>query len=310
VVGDCNPQPVQVGEGIRRVTFPLPLGIDHVHCYLLRARDGSWILVDAGLGIGDQEALWEPVLAALDAPVGRVLLTHSHPDHMGGIAAFAELTGARIAQGRLDRERAEQVWGDPAAYAIFDDFLREHGVPEEVLDRSRFHLRLPPEPELLDAGDDFDGWRVEVLPGHADGHVVLVRGDVLVAGDTILGGITPHVGVYPGGLDDPLAHFVASLERIAELQPRLALPGHGPVLEDAAGRAREIVVHHRERLDRTAAELDGTPRTAWELSRSVFGHVAPGQFVFALTETLSHLERLEALGRARRIESRPVRFSA
>jgi glyoxylase-like metal-dependent hydrolase (beta-lactamase superfamily II) len=179
-----------------------------------------------------------------------------------------------------------------------------------VLDRPRFRLRLPADPQLLDAGDDFDGWRVEVLPGHADGHVVLVRDGVLVAGDTILGGITPHVGVYPGGLDDPLRHFVASLERIDELAPRLALPGHGPLLDDAAARAREIVSHHRERLDRTAAALDATPRTGWELSRVIFGHVQPGQYVFALTETLSHLERLEALGRAERVEGDPVRFTA
>jgi glyoxylase-like metal-dependent hydrolase (beta-lactamase superfamily II) len=310
VVGDCKTEPVEVDEGIRRVTFRLPLGIDHVHCYLLRARDGSWILVDTGLGHGDQEELWAPVLEALDAPVTRILVTHAHPDHVGGAAAVAELTGAAVFQGRHDRERAEQVWAEADAYAVFDDFLRSHGVPEEVLDRRRFRLRMPPEPQLLDEGDDFDGWAVEVLPGHADGHVVLVRDDVLVAGDTILGGITPHVGVYPDGLADPLRHFVASLERIAELEPRIALPGHGPLLDDAASRAREIVAHHRDRLDRVAASLDATPRTAWELSRQLFGHVAPGQYVFALTETLSHLERLEALGRAQRLEGRPVRFTA
>jgi glyoxylase-like metal-dependent hydrolase (beta-lactamase superfamily II) len=310
VVGDCNSEPVEVAEGIRRVTFALPLGIDHVHCYLLRARDGSWILVDAGLGIGDQDALWAPVLAALDAPVSRVLVTHGHPDHMGGAVAVAELADAPIFQGRLDRMRAEQVWADPAAYDVFDDFLRLHGAPEEALERGRFRLRVPEAPTLLDAGDDFDGWRVEVLPGHADGHVALVRDDLLVAGDTVLGGITPHVGVYPEGLADPLRHFVESLERIAALDPRLAFPGHGPVLDDARGRAREIVAHHRERLDRVAAELESEPRTAWELSRVVFGHVAPAQQVFALTETLAHLERLEALGRAERHEGHPVRFTA
>jgi hypothetical protein len=35
--------------GIRRLTFPLPLEIDHVHCYLLPGSDG-WTLVDTGLG--------------------------------------------------------------------------------------------------------------------------------------------------------------------------------------------------------------------------------------------------------------------
>ncbi|MFL5949675.1 MAG: hypothetical protein ACJ743_14595 [Gaiellaceae bacterium] len=36
-----------LADGIRRLTFPLPLGIDHVHSYLLPGQDG-WTLVDPG----------------------------------------------------------------------------------------------------------------------------------------------------------------------------------------------------------------------------------------------------------------------
>ena len=149
-----------------------------------------------------------------------------------------------------------------------------------------------------------------VLPGHADAHIVLLRDGVLVAGDTILGGITPHVGLYPGGLADPLADFVASLGRIEDARPRLALPGHGPVLEDAAARAREIAAHHGDRLDATAAALRPEPQTAWELSRTVFERAPRSQFRFALTETLAHLERLVRLGRRRAPRGAlPVRFA-
>jgi glyoxylase-like metal-dependent hydrolase (beta-lactamase superfamily II) len=65
--------------GIRRLTFPLPLGIGHVHCYLLPGSDG-WTLVDTGLGLPDAESRWEPVLEELDAPVARIVVTHFHPD--------------------------------------------------------------------------------------------------------------------------------------------------------------------------------------------------------------------------------------
>ena len=41
----------QLEGGLRRVTFALPLGIDHVHCYLLPRDDGSWTAVDTGLGL-------------------------------------------------------------------------------------------------------------------------------------------------------------------------------------------------------------------------------------------------------------------
>ena len=61
----------ELETGIRRVTFELPFGIDHVHCYFLRSTTGGLILVDTGLGSRDPEARWRPVLDELDAPVER-----------------------------------------------------------------------------------------------------------------------------------------------------------------------------------------------------------------------------------------------
>ena len=66
------------------ITFALPFGIDHVHCYLLRSSTGGWILVDTGLGSRDPEAQWRPVLDELDAPIEQIVVTHMHPDHVGG----------------------------------------------------------------------------------------------------------------------------------------------------------------------------------------------------------------------------------
>ena len=99
------------------------------------------------------------------------------------------------------------------------------------------------------------GWSVVEFPGHADGHICLLKDGVLIAGDHLLPRITPAVGLYPDSRPDPLGDFMASLERVAELAPALALPGHGEPIDDPAGRAREIVQHHRERLDETEAAL-------------------------------------------------------
>ncbi len=295
---------LRVADDIRRVTFRLPLGIDHVHCYFLRASDGSWLLVDTGLGADDPEAVWAPVLAELDAPVSRILVTHMHPDHVGGAADVAALTGAVVHQGRLDHEQALRVWGPARARGRVDDWMRSHGMPEELLggsDALAGRVRIALDPELLDADDELDGWRVLHLPGHADGHLALWRDGVLVAGDTILGEITPQVGLYPECRPDPLADYLDSLQRIAALGPRLALPGHGPLLPDAAGRAREIVVHHGERLDLAAAALAEGASTAYDVSLRLWRRVPPAQQRFALTEALAHLERLVGLGRARRL---------
>ena len=82
----------------------------------------------------------------------------------------------------------------------------------------------------LDAGDEVDGWRVEVLPGHADGHIVLERDGVVIAGDTILMGITPAIGLYPNSRPDPLGDYlvvsalVSRSGRRASPTPAIAKP--------------------------------------------------------------------------------------
>src|SRR5215203_3084657 len=140
----------------------MPLGLDHVHCYLLPSGAGGWTVVDTGLGLPDAGANWGRVLGELDGPVERIVITHFHPDHVGAAADLAGLTGAPVLQGRDDYAQCVRTWGEQ-------------------------------------------------------------RDGILVAGDTLLGSITPNVGLYPASRPDPLADYLGSLERIIELEPRLAL---------------------------------------------------------------------------------------
>src|SRR5581483_3302378 len=268
---------VELEPGIRRVTFALPLGIDHVHCYFLRSSNGGWILVDTGLGTRDVEARWRPVLGELDAPVEAIVVTHMHPDHVGGARDVAELTGAPVFQGREDHVQCARAWGerDPEGFA---SFWVQHGMPEETVssliadsDRLIAAVHWVEQPaRLLEAGDLVDGWRVEVLRGHADGHIVLVRDGVLIAGDTILLGITPAVGLYPKSRPDPLGDYLETLARIEQLAPRVAYTGHREAVSDPAGRAREIRSHHEHRLDLAEAALVRAPLSASEVSLAIF----------------------------------------
>jgi glyoxylase-like metal-dependent hydrolase (beta-lactamase superfamily II) len=301
---------VDLEEGLRRLTFPLPFGLDHVHCYLVRLSSGGWMLVDTGLGARDPEAQWRPVLAALDAPIEQILVTHMHPDHVGGARDIAELTGARVLQGREDFAQCVAVWGPDREPERFSRHWRENGVPEtelgEVVGATMSlvdAVHYAPAPDLLDAGDDVDGWAVEVLRGHADGHIVLRRDGVLVAGDSILTRISPVVGLYPNSRPDPLGDYLVTLARLEELAPRVAYAGHGPTIDDTAGRARELREHHRERIDRTEGALGPEPVNAWQVSFELFpAELAGGQRRFAVAETLAHLERLRFEGRAARAE--------
>ena len=287
------------------MTLPLPTGPRHVHCYLLEG-DSGWILVDTGLGVGDDPP-WREL-----PPLSAIAITHFHPDHVGGAERAAAATAAPVHQGTLDYAQCLRVWGTadwPDRIAAW--FVR-NGVPKPVADEliEQGHafapfIRFARDPRLLREGDRVDGWEVLELPGHADGHLALVRDGVLVAGDHLLPRITPAVGLYPESRPDPLGDYLASLERTVGLGARLALPGHGEPIRDPAARAGEIVAHHAARLDAAEAALSAEPQTGYEVSLALFGgELGPTQRRFAVAETLSHLERLVASGRAARSEDR------
>jgi glyoxylase-like metal-dependent hydrolase (beta-lactamase superfamily II) len=229
-----------------------------------------------------------------------------HPDHVGGGQQAAEVTGAPVAQGVLDYEQCVHVWGNPDWPSRIAAWFREHGVPGQVADQlieqgSMYapFIRFARDPAPLREGDTVAGWDVLEVPGHADGHLALLRGGVLVSGDHVLDPISPAVGRYPDSRPDPLGDYLDSLRRTIELAPQLALPGHGEPIENPAARARALLEHHRLRLEETAAALTDGPRTGYDVSFALFGvELAPAARRFAVAETLSHLERLVAEGGA------------
>ncbi len=285
----------EVAAGIMRLTLPLPTGPRHVHCYVI---DGT--LFDTGIGLG--EPAWD------ELGIDRIAITHFHPDHVGGAEAAAAATGATVHQGGLDYAQCERVWGSHDWPERIAEWFLTHGVPEaitqELIEQGHAFapfVRFARDPELLYEGSELAGWTVVELPGHADGHLGFMRDGVLVGGDHLLARITPAVGLYPESRPDPLSDYLGSLERTIELAPRIVYPGHGEPIEDAAARAREIIEHHRRRLDEIAATLKAEPQSGYEVSRAVFGdELGPAQRRFAVAETLSHLERLVREGRAAR----------
>jgi glyoxylase-like metal-dependent hydrolase (beta-lactamase superfamily II) len=191
--------------------------------------------------------------------VALVLLTHGHADHAAGARRFAELAGAPV--------RAL----DPA-----------HRLGSEGLD----------DGEVLEV----DGLvlRVVATPGHtADSLSFLLEADqAVLTGDTVLGRGTSVVA-HPDGR---LADYLASLRRLAELadaaQATTVLPGHGPVLSDAAGVLGHYLRHRQDRLDQVRDALAAGDRTSAEVVRRVYADTAPALWPAAELSVRAQLEYL------------------
>lgn len=294
----------ELEPGIRRITLELPVRPGHVHAYLL----DDATLVDTGLGVPDAAETWRAHLG--DARVERVVVTHFHPDHVGAARDVCLLTNAPVHQGAVDYAQCVHVWDNPEWPRQLVDWFERAGVPpeltEDLVEQGSLYrpfVRFVRDPHLLYEGDVVDGWRVLETPGHADGHVALLRDGVLVSADFLLDPITPAVGWWPDSRPDPLGDYLRALARVQELAPRVAYPGHGEPITDPVGRARELIAFHAQRLDETEAALGPEPRSGYEVSLEVFGRrLRPAARRFAVAETLSHLERLVHEGRAARAD--------
>ena len=199
-----------LGPGIRALTEWLGdragrFGPIYTHSYLIEG-DESVALIDAGLGIGDLRLATE---AATDLPV-KVLLTHSHYDHVGSAHRFTDVA---IADGD-DGELASELSAEMQAFADLIPGRCTRPIPPGFSWDSYRIVPTTPTRVLRD-GDvvDLGGRQLRVVhvPGHSPGSACFLdsRTKSLFTGDT----------VYRGGPQHPIGalgtHYVRHVDGAA-----------------------------------------------------------------------------------------------
>jgi glyoxylase-like metal-dependent hydrolase (beta-lactamase superfamily II) len=313
-----------VAEGVHQLKIPVPFPLRFVSVYLVEGDDG-WTIIDSGYDYPPTYEAWERGAEGagcdLERDVARIVVTHFHPDHLGGARWLHEHSGAPVYMLEDEIPFSRRLWGDPGGQKTFAEYLIQNGMPGKIAEPAAVEIRsglpLPEEMLPLQSGERIPlgngAVRIIHTPGHADNHFVLhdEERSILFAADHLLLEITPNVGLWPESEPHPLARYLGSLDGLRDLRANLVLPGHGSVFHDLAGRIEEIVAHHAERLDVMRAVLEDGPRTPYEVSRVVFrGAVTVRQRCFALAETLAHLDHLALEGRAELIGGATVAYRA
>jgi glyoxylase-like metal-dependent hydrolase (beta-lactamase superfamily II) len=248
-----------VAPGIRRIVANNPSVMTYhgTNTYLLDDEHGTTVLDPGPL----DEMHLNDVLEAVSGCVTRILLTHTHSDHVGNAAALRQATGAPIHSHALSAE--------------------------------------PYRPDvLLSAGDIVAGMTVVHTPGHAADHVCFARGDgLLFSGDHVMGWSSTVVGPPHGNMTE----YLESLRALRQRPDRLYLPGHGPALPDPHPYIDDLLRHRIDREAEIVSALRRGSMGPTDIARRLYAKLDPTLSRAAERNVLSHLAKLTAEGRVEQI---------
>jgi ribonuclease/clavin/mitogillin len=200
--------------------------------------------------------------ALADCDLAHVVVTHTHPDHVGGVTAYADSATVWAHADHRDRF-AEATGVDP-------DRTFEDGTT------------IPADHDL------------EVLetPGHAPDHVALAfgtdTGTAVVCGDLAVA----EGSVVVGGSDGDMRAYLDSLRRLRELEPDRLYPGHGPVVDDPDPVLSRLIDHRLDRERRVLEAVTSGAETPSAVTDAAYDKDLAGVRDLAEATVVAHLEKL------------------
>ena len=238
------------------------MGVYAPNVYLVVGKEAA--LIDSGYK--DRETIRariEYIKALAPLKLAYIIITHPHPDHIGGCYAIKKATGAQIVLHSLAAAQAKRE------YRVTGDILVEDG---DILDIGGLHL------EMI------------YTPGHSPASICIYfkESKILFSGDHILG-IGTTVVEAPDG---DMAQYVDSLRKLLKYRISLICPGHGPLIWEPGRKIEELIAHRHERELQVMASLRRGKRKVAELVSEIYPELDYRLLELARMQVLAHLRKL------------------
>lgn len=229
-----------VASKVERIPFSI------VNAYMIGPRE-NWVLVDAGLPTSAKTILKAVKKVYNDMPPKAILLTHGHFDHVGALQKLLKRWNTPVYSHQLELPYliGQAYYPHPDPDVGGGMMAKLSPLFSNAPINLGKHIHLLPDDGSVPFLDD---WRYLHTPGHSPGHVSFFRDKdkVLIAGDAFT--TTRQEGFWssltkPLELHGPPMYFTPdwvaakkSVEKLAELEPNLALTGHGKPMRGEALR--------------------------------------------------------------------------
>ena len=303
----------EILANLYKIEIPLPGSpLKALNSYVLKNAERN-LIIDTGWNQEECMSSMRTGLRELGIEMKKTdfFITHLHADHFGLVSnLMTDTSTIYFNQPDADRFRSGFRLDD------FVNFARLNGYPENELQTTlRNHPGLKFRPtegltfHLLKEGDTISigdyVFKCVETPGHTLGHMCLYEPSkkIFVAGDHILKEITPNIQLWSDEWN-PLKEYLASLDKVYELDIELVLPGHRAIFENCKERILELKNHHQKRLDEIISILKKGNKSAFEVASEMSWDIIfdswdlfpVSQKWFAIGEAIAHLKYLKEKG--------------